>query len=126
MKAVYGNASELAEFDAGSFRPKVLFGSDQARTMLTGLEPGQEIPLHAPAVDLVVAVMEGVGDLWIDDAPHPVGPGDIAIIPAGTTRGVRAARSGRMILLTVVSPPPTAADHEVARRPWPAEPTDAS
>lgn len=125
MKAVFGNASDLAEFNAESFCPKVLFGSDRATTMLTGLEPGQEIPLHAPAVDLVVAVLEGVGDVWVDDAPHPVRPGDIAIIPAGTTRGVRAS-SGRMILLTVVSPPPTAADHDVARRSWPAETTDAA
>ncbi|SRX93818.1 cupin [Rhodothermus marinus DSM 4252] [Mycobacterium shimoidei] len=122
MKAMFGSAAELAEFDAESFVPKVLFESERAKVMLAGLEAGQEIPLHAPRVDLAVAVLEGVGDLWVDDAPHPIAQGDIAVISAGTTRGVRS-RGGRLILLFVVSPPPTAADHEVARRPWPADAT---
>jgi quercetin dioxygenase-like cupin family protein/hemerythrin-like domain-containing protein len=119
-KAVFGSASELAEFRTESFFPKVLFESERVKVILAGLEPGQEIPLHAPGVDLAVAVLAGVGDLWVDDAPHPVAAGDVAVIPAGTTRGVRA-RGGRLILLHVVSPPPTAADHALERRPWPAE-----
>lgn len=120
MSAIFGRAAELAEFGTESFFPKVLFESEQAKVILAGLEAGQEVPLHAPGVDLTAAVLEGVGDLWVDDAPHPVAPGDIAVIPAGTTRGVRA-RDGRLILLFVASPPPTAADHEVARRRWPAD-----
>ena len=119
-KAVFGSAAELAEFRTESFFPKVLFENERAKVVLAGLEPGQEIPLHAPGVDLAVAVVAGVGDLWVDDAPHPVAPGDVAVIPSGTTRGVRA-RGGRLILLHVVSPPPTAADHALERRPWPAE-----
>ncbi|MFC0866000.1 cupin domain-containing protein [Sphaerimonospora cavernae] len=121
-KAVFGSASELAEFSAESFCPKVLSASDLARVMIVGMEDGQEIPLHTPSVELALAILEGTGDVWIDDAPHPVAAGDVVVIPAGTTRGVRA-RGGRLIFMNVVSPPPTAADHEVARRPWPAETT---
>lgn len=120
MKAIFGSAAKLAEFGDESFFPKVLFQSERAKVMLAGLKAGQEIPLHAPSVDLAVAVLEGIGDMWVDDASHPVASGDIAVIPAGTTRGFRA-RGGRMILLIVVSPPPTAADHEVGRRQWPAD-----
>ena len=120
MKAVYGSAAELAEFGADAFVAKELGASDRAKVVLAGLEDGQQIPLHAPDVDLAMAVLSGTGDLWIGDAPHPIAPGDVAVIPAGTTRGVRA-RGGRLILMNVASPPPTAADHEVARRPWPAE-----
>ncbi len=119
MDAVFGSAAELAEFGAESFVPKVLFESERVKVVLAALEPGQQIALHAPGVDMAVAVLEGTGDLWIDDASRPVAPGDVAVIPAGLTRGVRA-RGGRLVLLHVVSPPPTAADHEVERRPWPA------
>ncbi|NKZ07092.1 cupin domain-containing protein [Actinomadura latina] len=116
-KPVIGNASELVEFSAESYRPKVLSATDLTRVMIVGMEDGQQIPLHTPGVELALAIMEGVGEVWIDDAPHPVAAGDIVVIPAGTTRGVRA--KGRLVFMNVVSPPPTAADHEVERRPWP-------
>jgi quercetin dioxygenase-like cupin family protein/hemerythrin-like domain-containing protein len=118
MSAVFGNVSELAEFGE-SFTPKVLFANDRVKVVLAALEPDQDIPLHAPGVDLAVAVLEGTGDLWVGDRAHPVASGDVAVIPAGAARGVRA-RGGRLALLHVVSPPPTAADHESDRSPWPA------
>ncbi len=120
MDAVFGSASELAEFGVGSFVPKVLFENELIKVVLAALEPDQEIALHAPSIDLAVAVLEGTGDLWVEDSPRPVVPGDVAVIPAGMTRGVRA-RGGRLVLLHVVSPPPTAADHGLERRPWSAE-----
>lgn len=120
MDAVLGSGSELAEFGEESFVPKVLFQSELMKVVLAALEPGQQIALHAPGIDLAVAVLEGTGDVWIDDRPRPVVPGDVAVIPAGMTRGVRA-RGGRLILLHVVSPPPTGVDHGLERRPWPSE-----
>ena len=119
-KAVVGSASELVEFSDESFCPKVLSATDLTKVMIVGMEDGQQIPLHTPGVQLALAIMEGAGEVWIDDAPRPVSAGDIVVIPAGTTRGVRA-RGGRLVFMNVVSPPPTAADHEVQRRPWPEE-----
>ncbi|HZD80071.1 MAG TPA: hemerythrin domain-containing protein [Actinomycetota bacterium] len=120
MDPVFGSASELATFGAESFTPTVLFESERMKVVLAGLEADQRIELHAPQVDLAVAVLEGLGDLWVDDRPRPVRPGDVAVIPAGSTRGVRA-RGGRLVLLHVVSPPPSAADHQVEHRAWPSE-----
>ncbi len=118
METVFGAASDLAEFGE-PFTPKVLFENPHMKVVLAALEPGQEIALHAPSVDLAVAVLEGTGDLWVGREARAVAPGDVAVIPAGATRGVRA-RGGRLVLLHVVSPHPTDADHEVERRPWPA------
>lgn len=117
-KAVIGNASALAEFSAESYCPKVLSATDSTRVMVVGMEDGQEIPLHTPGVELALAIMEGAGEVWVGDAPRPVAAGDLVVIPAGTTRGVRA--KGRLVFMNVVSPPPTAADHDADRRPWPA------
>jgi len=118
MDAVFGAASDLAEFGE-AFTPRVLFESSQMKVVLVALEPDQEIPLHAPGVNLAVAVLEGTGDLWLGDQVRAIVSGDVAVIPAGMTRGVRA-RGGRLVLLHVVSPLPGAADHEAERRPWPA------
>lgn len=120
METVFGSAAELAEFGTEAFVPKVLFESDRMNVVLASLAEGQEIALHAPQVDLAVTVLQGIGEVWIDDSPRPVMSGDLAVIPAGVTRGVRA-RGGPLVLLLVVSPPPTAADHAVERRAWPAE-----
>ncbi|MFN8234300.1 MAG: hemerythrin domain-containing protein [Actinomycetota bacterium] len=119
MDTVAGSARELAEFRPGSFTPKVLFESERVKVVLAALEPGQEIPLHAPAVDVSIAVLEGTGDLWVNGDARSAAAGDLAVIPAGTTRGVRAG-GGRMLLLLTVSPPPGAEDHAAERRPWPA------
>lgn len=118
--SVFGKAAQLARFGAEPFTATPLFANERVTVLLTGLEPGQQIPLHAPGVDMAVSVLEGEGDLWVDDTPHPVAPGDVAVIPAGATRGARA-RGGRLVMLHVASPPPTAADHSAALRPWPAD-----
>jgi quercetin dioxygenase-like cupin family protein/iron-sulfur cluster repair protein YtfE (RIC family) len=116
-----GHASELAEFTRDGFGRRVLFDTERFRVLLTAFEPDQEIPIHAPAVDLALAVLEGTGELFAGDAVYDLRAGDVAVIPAGQTRGLRA-RGGRMVALHVVSPPPTAADHAAvaAGAAWPA------
>ncbi len=104
-----GSAAGLAEFSTGGFGRRTLFGNERVRAVLAAFEPGQEIPVHAPEVDLVLAVLEGVGEIRAGDQVHPVKAGDVAVIPAGSARGVRART--RLIALHVVSPPPGEADH---------------
>lgn len=117
---IVGPASELARFAPESFETVTLLATEHVRVLLAALEPGQEIPLHAPEVDLVVTVADGVGELLAGDRVHPLRAGDVAVVPAGETRGIRA-RSARLVLVNVVSPPPSEADH--ARVPagaaWP-------
>ncbi|HXF74355.1 MAG TPA: hemerythrin domain-containing protein [Actinomycetota bacterium] len=117
--SVAGQARELARFDAERFRPSVIFESDAMKVVLAALEPGQAVDLHDPPVDVVIAVLEGQADVWIGDAPRRLRPGEVAVVPAGETRGMRAA-GVRTILLHVAAPPPT--DEVlagVAHRPWP-------
>ncbi|HEV1998017.1 MAG TPA: hemerythrin domain-containing protein [Candidatus Dormibacteraeota bacterium] len=116
-----GHASELAQFTADGFGRRVLFDTERFRVILVAFERDQEIPIHAPAVDLALAVLEGTGELFAGDAVYDLRAGDVAVIPAGQTRGLRA-RGGRLVALHVVSPPPTAADHAAvaAGAAWPA------
>jgi quercetin dioxygenase-like cupin family protein/uncharacterized protein (DUF2249 family) len=104
-----GRARELASFSGDGFGRRILFENDRLRVVLAAFEPGQEIPVHAPGVDLVLSVLEGMGEVRAGDQVHPVAAGDVVIVPAGEERGVRART--RMVALHVVSPPPTEADH---------------
>lgn len=117
--AIFGRAAELASFDAERFRPTVLFESGAMKVVLAALEPHQAVDLHDPAVDVVISVLEGQADVWVGDTPRRMRPGEVAVIPAGETRGMRAA-GGRVVLLHVVAPPPTEQTHAgVVHHPWP-------
>jgi quercetin dioxygenase-like cupin family protein/hemerythrin-like domain-containing protein len=126
MSLIIGPASELAQFDSDSFGTVTLLATEHVRVLLAAFEPGQEIPLHAPEIDLVVAVVEGVGELFAGDRVYPLRAGDVAVVPAGQTRGIRA-RAARLVVLNVVTPPPSAGDHArvAAGAAWPQkrEPT---
>jgi quercetin dioxygenase-like cupin family protein len=75
--------------------------------VLTCFETGQFIPVHAPAVDMVLVILEGDGVVIAGDAESSVGPEAIVMVPAGQARGVKARR--RLVAVHVVSPPPAEA-----------------
>lgn len=124
MDTVVASARDLASFDADGFRPTVVFESERMKVVLIALEPGQEIDVHTPQVDMAVAVLDGIGEVFAGDRPRSVRAGDLAVVPAGERRGVRATTE-RLIALHVVSPPPTPETHGIEREAWP-EPVAAS
>lgn len=107
--AVLTSVQHAAAFRGERFNPVVLAGNERVKVILACLEPGQFIPVHQPGVDLVLCVLEGEGTCIAGERAEPIGPGVIAFIPAGEARGIKAAT--RLILLHVVTPPPTEADH---------------
>ncbi len=100
---------QVAEFRPQAFTATPFGRGAHLQAMIVCFEPGQFIPVHAPGLDLALVVLEGEGELAMDDGAVTLEPGSIAFIPAGHTRGVKA--SVRLTAFQVVSPPPTAADH---------------
>lgn len=126
VNVTVGQASGLAQFSRDGFATVTLLENEHVRVMLAAFEPGQEIQLHAPAVDLVVAVAEGAGELLVGDCVYPLRAGAVAVVPAGETRGIRA-RSARLVLVNVVTPLPSESDHaRAAGAGWPRELEQAS
>lgn len=91
------------------FNPQVLAENERVKVILACFEPGQFIPVHRPGVDLTLVVLEGEGEVVAGEHETHVGPGAIAFVPAGEARGIRAGT--RLVILHVVTPPPTDADH---------------
>src|SRR3990170_4750061 len=104
---------DVAAFRPERFNPVPVAANERIRVMVASFEPGQFIPVHRPGVDLTLLVLEGTGTIIAGDGEQPVGPGSLAFVPAGEARGVKA--ESRLVILHVVAPPPTEADHgEVA------------
>ncbi len=120
FEAKVGRSTDLAEFSDAGFGRVILADTPEMKVVLAAFMPSQEIPPHAPPVALTISVLDGDGQIRIDDEVYDVRAGDVAVIPAGAVRGIRGGESG-MTALHVVAPPPSAADHQtsVAEYSWP-------
>lgn len=113
MSTLMSSYRTAVAFSRERFNPVPIAQSKHTRVLLVCLEPNQFIPVHQPGVGLTIAVLVGDGTLVVGDREEAIGPGAVALVPAGTARGLKAAT--RLVALTVVTPPPTDADHaEVA------------
>jgi quercetin dioxygenase-like cupin family protein/iron-sulfur cluster repair protein YtfE (RIC family) len=119
-RSLVGRAADLAEFSPEGFGRRTLAESAGVRVVVAALEDGQQIPLHAPAIDLVMAIMEGTGRVMAGDTVYSVRGGDVVVVPAGETRGLLAT-GGRLVAVNMVSPPPGTGDHADASATWPAD-----
>jgi quercetin dioxygenase-like cupin family protein len=80
---------------------------------------GQFIPVHTPAVDLVLYILEGEAAVVAGDERLTAAKDDLIIIPKGAKRGVKALTEltilvkalTELTILHVVQPPPAAEDH---------------
>lgn len=118
--SMIGKASELAQFEPKGFGRRTLVETDGFKAVVAALEDGQQIPLHAPQVNLVMTIVEGVGRVMAGDAAQWVRAGDVVVVPAGEMRALRAV-GGRVVAVNVVSPPPRDGDHVESGRTWPGD-----
>jgi mannose-6-phosphate isomerase-like protein (cupin superfamily) len=72
------------------------------------LEPGQAQKPHAHAAsEKVYLVVEGSGSFNAGDGELRLGPGEAICVAAGETHGVRNDTDSRLVVLTLMVPPPS-------------------
>ncbi|MDQ2074306.1 cupin domain-containing protein [Haloarcula sp. H-GB4] len=106
----------VREYDDDRFSAVEVFRSERMKVVCGYFEPGQFIPVHAPASDVAVHVQSGTGVVRDGDTKRAVEPGDVVVVEADTDRGVKADEDGRLEALLVTAPPPTDAEHDPVRR----------
>lgn len=102
-------------YDDKRFSAQEVFRTDRSKVVCGYFEPGQFIPIHTPASDVVISVRAGTGIVCEGEETHRISPGDIVVIEAGTARGIRADEDERLEALLVTAPPPSDADHDPVR-----------
>ena len=74
---------------------------------LNAFEPGQEHASHVHAdQDKLYVVVEGEGDVTVGEDHRRIGPGDVALAPAGVPHGMRNPGPERLIVMVEMGPPP--------------------
>ena len=98
--------------DRATFRPEKmgkvdLVSGEHLFSGLNAFEPGQAHEPHSHCDrDKLYVVLEGQGDVTVGDDTQRLGPGDIALAPAGVVHSVVNPGPARLVTLIVMSPPP--------------------
>ena len=108
----------IAGQPAAAWRPgqtlRQVIGSAQGSTSLSmqhfTVEPGAETPLHFHDVDEALLPLSGCIQVFLDDAWHRVGPGEVCVFPAGAPHGFAGAGDEPAEILTVFPVPDALTD----------------
>jgi len=69
--------------------PQTMIENDRVRVIIAGLKPGQHIPVH-PEAAAVYHILEGEGQMTVDDQTFPVQQGTVIVMDEGAKRGMVA------------------------------------
>lgn len=101
--------ADHAQFSAARMGKSTLFESRNLLVGLNAFEPGQSHALHAHrGMDKVYHVLSGEGRFLLDDRDVPMRAGDLLVAPDGVPHGVHNTGAGRLVVLVVLSPGPSA------------------
>jgi len=103
------------EYSDKKFTAKEVARTENSKTVCGYFEPGQFIPVHAPASDVTIVVQSGEGIVRDGETEHEVATGSVVTVPAGRKRGVRADGE-RLEAVLVTAPPPSEAEHDPVKR----------
>jgi quercetin dioxygenase-like cupin family protein len=70
-----------------------VFRTDHSKVVGGYFEPGQFIPVHAPASDVVISARSGTGIVREDGKTHRVSSGDIVVIEGEPPEGFELTRT---------------------------------
>jgi quercetin dioxygenase-like cupin family protein len=99
---------QLTDVDTpgGSRSPVVLHSDDEARAVLIGLDPGQELGEHQVHERAWILVVDGSVRIDANGESVEAGPGHLARFDAGERHAIRSDRGARILMLLA---------------PWPGE-----
>ncbi len=104
----FKNVAAHVDFATEKMRKVNLFTTERMFCDVYCFEPGQEQTPHAHAgSDKVYYVLQGNGQVRVGEETKELGPGDIALAPAGSAHGVRNPGPERLTVLVYMAPKPS-------------------
>jgi quercetin dioxygenase-like cupin family protein len=104
---VFKDVLPQVSFAADKMKKVNLFDTERMFCDVYCFEPGQEQTAHAhKGADKVYYVLQGRGQVRVGQETRELGPGGIALAPAGAEHGVRNAGPDRLTVLVFMAPKP--------------------
>ena len=93
---------DLTDFSATEALHTPLLDTSQLRTLLLNLNSGRSSPLCKMSVPVLYYVIEGEGELLVEDEHYKLRAGSMATVPAEITRIISAATAMRVLGMQVL------------------------
>ena len=104
---VFKHVPAQLDFSADKMKKINVFTTQRMFCDVYCFEPGQAQTPHAHAgSDKVYYVLEGKGQVRVGEETRELGPGDIALAPAGSDHGVQNPGPERLTVLVYMAPKP--------------------
>jgi quercetin dioxygenase-like cupin family protein len=104
---VFKDVLSQISFAADKMKKVNLFDTERMFCDVYCFEPGQEQTAHAhKGSDKVYYVLQGTGQVRVGQEVRELGPGGIALAPAGAEHSVRNAGPNRLTVLVFMAPKP--------------------
>ncbi len=103
----FKNVFSQVRFAAEKMQKVNLFDTARMFCDVYCFEPGQEQTAHAhKGSDKIYYVLQGTGQVRVDQESRELGPGGIALAPAGAEHSVRNPGPEQLTLLVFMTPKP--------------------
>ena len=84
---------------------KEIVTTEHSQVVLMSLLPGEDIGMEIHNVDQTLVFVEGTGEAVIDDAKYEINPGDMFVVPMGSSHNFINTNAIKLKLFTVYAPP---------------------
>lgn len=97
----------LIRFSSDKMQKNAVFSTDHVVTELYCFEPGQAQRSHKhPDADKLYFILEGTGRFTVGRTTREYKTGTAVLVPANEEHGVINMTEERLVMLTVIAPPP--------------------
>jgi quercetin dioxygenase-like cupin family protein len=105
-KSIMAQAAKLSEsvnYQDGSIVSKEIIKAELGTVTLFAFDKGQGLSEHTAPFDALVYNFDGKAEVIIEGKPHPLGAGEIIIMPANKPHALKAIERFKMLLVMVRS-----------------------
>ena len=88
-KVIFQNWKELVVYSAKGMQPKVLVETENYKSVVAGMAPGNSMPPHAEG-PAIFHFLEGTGKMIVGEENLSVQAGATVVVPNGANRGIEA------------------------------------
>ena len=92
----------LVEVEEGQVVSLTLSQTPGCKITVFAIDADEGMSSHAAGGDALVTVLEGTGEITINDVPHTLAAGESVVIPAGAPHAVRGITAFKMLLVVVL------------------------
>ena len=100
-EAVFTLADQV-QIEEGRVNSLTLAQMPNTKVTLFAIDADEGMSSHAAGGDAMVTVLEGPGEIVINDTPHTLNAGETVVIPAGAPHSVRGVTPFKMLLVVVL------------------------